>query len=314
VRATIAPVTDISLVQDATTSPAASPPASQPMLASDEVVAPDAVLAAAVDVARAAAVETAGVDQVGEHDGVAADGERIVTHFFASTDRAYVGWRWAVTLARAPRSKTATVDEVVLLPGPGSLLAPEWVPWSRRLQAGDLGVGDVLPTAAEDERLVPGYAALPPHGEGAETLDDDEADADFLALVDELWLGRPRVLSIEGRELAAQRWYDADQGPSAPIARAAELPCASCGFLVLLRGALSRAFGVCANEFAPDDGRVVSFDHGCGAHSEALVVHTAPVAPELPAVSDVDEPVEPVEALVEPVAERDVESVEPEAD
>jgi hypothetical protein len=29
-------------------------------------------------------------------------------------------------------------------------------------------------------------------------------------------------------------------------------------------------FGVCANEYAPDDGRVVSLDHGCGAHSEAL--------------------------------------------
>ena len=28
-------------------------------------------------------------------------------------------------------------------------------------------------------------------------------------------------------------------------------------------------FGVCANEFANDDGRVVALDHGCGAHSEA---------------------------------------------
>ena len=38
-------------------------------------------------------------------------------------------------------------------------------------------------------------------------------------------------------------------------------------------GPLGRVFGVCANEFAPDDGRVVSLDHGCGAHSEAA---TAP--------------------------------------
>ena len=29
-----------------------------------------------------------------------------------------------------------------------------------------------------------------------------------------------------------------------------------------------RSFGVCANGDANDDGRVVSFDHGCGAHSE----------------------------------------------
>ena len=44
-----------------------------------------------------------------------------------------------------------------------------------------------------------------------------------------------------------------------------------------MRGALSRVFGVCANEYAPDDGRVVSFDHGCGAHSEALVAQTEPL-------------------------------------
>jgi hypothetical protein len=30
---------------------------------------------------------------------------------------------------------------------------------------------------------------------------------------------------------------------------------------------------VCANEWSPDDGKVVSFDHGCGAHSETGVTH-----------------------------------------
>lgn len=230
----------------------------------------DAAGAAAVDLARAAAVEVAGADLVGAHLGVEPEGERIVTHYFASTDHAYVGWRWAVTVVRPPRSKAVTVDEVVLLPGAGALLAPSWVPWSERLQAGDLGVGDVLPTAAEDERLTPGYSDVFPHDDP----DDEGAAADQLAA--DLWLGRPRVLSLLGREEAAQRWYDGDHGPHAAIARAAELSCATCGFLVLMRGALSGVFGVCANEFAPDDGRVVSFDHGCGAHSEALVIHTAP--------------------------------------
>jgi hypothetical protein len=28
---------------------------------------------------------------------------------------------------------------------------------------------------------------------------------------------------------------------------------------------------VCANAIAPDDARVVSVDHGCGAHSEATI-------------------------------------------
>jgi hypothetical protein len=194
---------------------------------------------------------------------------------------------------RPPRLKTVTVDEVVLLPGPGALLAPDWVPWSERLQAGDLGVGDVLPTAADDERLVPGYAGLGPH---------DEADADVVdALVEDLWLGRRRVLSLHGREEAAERWYDGDHGPQAAIARAADMKCGSCGFLVLMRGALGRVFGVCANEYAPDDGRVVSFDHGCGAHSEALVVHTGPRADEgAPEELTAETPQESTDQVLEP--------------
>jgi hypothetical protein len=52
----------------------------------------------------------------------------------------------------------------------------------------------------------------------------------------------------------------------------------TCGFLVRLEGSLGRVFGVCANEFAPDDGRVVSLDHGCGAHSEAATPGAAPGA------------------------------------
>ena len=260
---------------------------------------PDAVCAAAVDLAQQAAQAVAGPSLVGVHVEVEADDERIVTHFFACTDRAYTDWRWAVTVVRAPRSKTVTVDEVVLLPGPTALMAPAWVPWSERLQAGDLGIGDVLPTAADDERLLPGYAGIGPH--------DDVDDVDTLdALVHELWLGRPRVLSEFGRLEAAQRWYDGEHGPAAPIARAAELACASCGFFVLMRGALSRVFGVCANEYAPDDGRVVSFDHGCGAHSEALVVQVGPMSDE-PAAVDSAEPV--VAEL--PVADLDADDVEP---
>ena len=256
----------------------------------EPALTPDALCAAAVDLARAAAQAVADHQLVGEHAGVEADAERIVTHFFACTDRAYTAWRWAVTVVRAPRSKTVTVDEVVLLPGPGALLAPAWVPWSERLLAGDLGVGDVLPTAADDERLVPGYVGIGAHDE---TDDVDTIDA----LVNELWLGRPRVLSEVGRLEAAERWYEGDRGPEAPIARAADLHCASCGFLALMRGALSRVFGVCANEYAPDDGHVVSFDHGCGAHSEALVAQTEPL--RTPDAIDLDDPENPDELVVD---------------
>jgi len=221
----------------------------------------DAVLSGAVDIARAAAEELAEPGHVGEPLGTEPDGERLVTHYFDCLNPAYRGWRWAVTLTRVSRSKTVTVAEAVLLPGSDALLSPEWVPWSERLRPGDLGVGDLLPTREDDERLMPGHTAT-------------GSDADELA-VWELGLGRARVLSPIGRDDAVDRWYSGDHGPHAPIAEVAPARCASCGFLSLLAGSLRRLFGVCTNAYSPSDGRVVSFDHGCGAHSEVAVIPAA---------------------------------------
>jgi hypothetical protein len=220
---------------------------------------PDAVGVGAVDVARDALVELVGAVDVGEHLGYASEDERVTTHYFACLRAGYRGWRWSVTVARAARQKHVTVDEIVLLPGDDAMVAPEWVPWRERIQPGDLGPGDLLPTDEDDPRLVPGYLA------------DDEAidDESVREVADEVGLGRSRVLSLEGRDLAAQRWYDGSHGPEAPIAQSAPAPCSTCGFLVRMAGPLSQVFGVCANAYANDDGRVVSFDHGCGAHSEA---------------------------------------------
>jgi hypothetical protein len=227
-------------------------------------VKPDTVGVQAVDAARAALVDLVDAADVGEHLGHQAEQERVVTHFFACLRAGYRGWRWAVTVARAPRLKTVTVDEVVLLPGDEAIVAPQWVPYRDRIKPGDLSPGDLLPTEEDDPRLVPGYLA----GDGDD--DDEDLDADtYLEVADELALGRSRVLSLEGRELAAQRWYDGSHGPDSPIAQSAPANCGSCGFLVRMAGPLSRVFGVCANAYANDDGRVVSFDHGCGAHSEA---------------------------------------------
>jgi hypothetical protein len=227
------------------------------------------VCAAAVDVARAAAQEMAGPGQVGEHLGATAEGDRLVAHAFASLVPGYRGWRWVVTLARASRAKAVTVNESVLLPGDDALRPPPWIPWNERLRPGDLGVGDLLPAAPDDPRLEPGWAPKDigddATGEGADT---EGADA---AVEWELGLGRVRVLSSIGRDDAVDRWYSGAHGPDSPIAVAAPAPCSTCGFLVPIAGILRRMFGVCANEYSPSDGHVVSVDHGCGAHSEAVV-------------------------------------------
>jgi hypothetical protein len=166
---------------------------------------------------------------------------------------------WAVTVAKIDDQSEATICDVVLLPGNKALLAPNWVPYSQRIQPGDLGIGDVVPTEADDERLTQTYAALP----GEEELDNTQ--------IFEFGLTRARVISIIGRDLASKRWYDGDRGPRAPIAQAAPKPCSSCGFFIPIAGSLGGAFGVCSNAISPEDARVVSFDHGCGAHSEALI-------------------------------------------
>ncbi|WP_413455598.1 DUF3027 domain-containing protein [Glutamicibacter sp. FR1] len=95
----------------------------------------DTTLAEAVNAARDALAEIAGASEVGEHLGVTAEGERLVTHRFVSQKTGYQGWTWFATLARVPRakSKDLTVCEVGIIAGEQSLLAPAWVPWADRL-------------------------------------------------------------------------------------------------------------------------------------------------------------------------------------
>ena len=267
---------------------------------------PDRLCAEAVDLARAAAEEAAAPGVVGEHSGLVSEGDRVVTHFFECKELGYRGWRWAVTVARASRAKVVTLDEVVLLPGPDALLAPEWVPWSERLRPGDLGPGDLLPTDQDDLRLEPGYTGedQPPADsavseEMAELAEAEDADVSpgtpavqptvptrgsIASVAEELGLRRARVLSRYGLHSAADRWEEAF-GPKTPMAQAAPATCLTCGFLAPIGGSLGQAFGVCANEFAPADGRVVSLAYGCGGHSEAAVMPKPP-QPAAPVVDE----------------------------
>lgn len=234
----------------------------------------DTVLVGAVDVARAAAEEVADTTaEVGEHLGTSAQADRLISHHFACTLRGYRGWHWIVTLARVPRGKVATVCEVDLLPGAEAVLAPDWLPWDQRLRPGDVGPGDVLPFRADDPRLEPGFEKT-----GDPAIDE--------VAIDELALARARVLSPAGRDAAAQRWYDGEHGPETRSARASAQSCGSCGFLELLQGSLGQVFGVCTNEWSPDDGTVVAMNHGCGAHSETDTPDRPSEWPEPSAIID----------------------------
>ncbi|NDE53161.1 MAG: DUF3027 domain-containing protein [Actinobacteria bacterium] len=213
----------------------------------------------ASEIARAAALEDAKNEKfVGSQVSVESDDDHVATYLFEALLPGYVGWRWAVTVAKLDGDSAPTICDVVLLPGTDALLAPEWIPYSERITAEDVGVGTIVPTAADDARLVPASAVLPA---------DEELDLHELF---ELGAGRLRVLSIEGRDQAAKRWIEGDRGPNAPIAQYAPKNCGSCGFYLPIAGSFRQAFGVCANAISPEDARVVSVNHGCGAHSEAI--------------------------------------------
>jgi hypothetical protein len=214
-----------------------------------------------LELARSAAIADAGNPElVGADVSVEIDDDgRVETYLFEANLAGYKGWRWCVTIAIVDKKSEPTICDVVVLPGPDALLAPEWIAYRDRIQPGDVGVGDIVPSSLDDTRLVPSVHSL---------IADEELDA---MQVFDLGLGRARVMSIEGRDQASKRWYESDRGPQSPIAQAAPKPCSSCAFFLPIAGSLRASFGVCANAISPEDARVVSVDHGCGAHSEATL-------------------------------------------
>jgi hypothetical protein len=247
-----------------------------------------AVLTGAVDAARAAVVEFAGAEAVGDYLGVSYADPNAATHRFLAHLPGYQGWQWAAVVAAYPGAEHATISELVLVPGPTALLAPEWVPWEQRVRPGDLSPGDLLAPVADDPRLVPGYTAS-----GDPQVDETAA---------EVGLGRRSVMSSWGRSEAAERWHTGDYGPDSPMARSTKRVCRDCGFFLPLAGSLGAMFGVCGNELSAD-GHVVDKQYGCGAHSDtpaAAGTGSPMYEPYDDGVLDMTE--KPTEATAEPTA------------
>jgi hypothetical protein len=82
--------------------------------------------------AKSAAAETAPRDSVGPFIDSVDEGDSVFTYRFECKLKGYRDWRWSVVIF-APDNQQPTVSEVLLMPGEGSLIAPDWVPWSERL-------------------------------------------------------------------------------------------------------------------------------------------------------------------------------------
>jgi len=118
--------------------------------------------------ARTALLEVTPESTVGAPAGTVDEGDGVVSVLFANRMPGYPGWRWTVSIAQV-EGDDPTVLEVELMPGDGSLLAPDWVPWSERLaeyRAGqDAEHGD---DADEDDE-----------SDDEDDADDDDEDADY---------------------------------------------------------------------------------------------------------------------------------------
>lgn len=209
------------------------------------------------ELARAVALDVADdASHVGGFVSATDIGNGVTDFRFACEITGYEGWQWSVTLYHDVDAGRWTVDESSLIPTDSALRPPAWVPWKDRLEPTDLSPTDSIGTDPDDPRLEEGDVA-------ASSLPDVEEARETLAL------SRRHVLSPLGRAQTAKRWYEGPRGPKSLSTRtAAGNPCSTCGFCVPLTGELGTMFGVCANKWSPDDGRVVSLDHGCGEHSE----------------------------------------------
>jgi hypothetical protein len=134
-----------------------------------------------------AAVEASSRNAVGFFIEYVEEDEGVVTYLFEGKLKGYVGWRWSVSVYQPADGEAATISEVLLVPGPESLVAPDWVPWSERL-------ADYKALQAELEA----QAAL--EAEEGEEAEDDEDDE----IVDE-------VDEVEVSEIEADIEADEDE-------------------------------------------------------------------------------------------------------
>lgn len=252
-------------------------------------------------IAQAVAIEVADEDsQVGDFVEAIVLGDNVTDFRFETRVRGYEGWQWSVTLYHDVELDHWTVNESSLVPTDKALRPPEWIPWKDRLEPTDLAVTDSIGTDPDDPRMEKGFRKVEPAEQGekvssdAESVettdagDNAETDADGVGgsqdesaaasvtseedideAVEEFDLSRRHVLTPLGRSQTAKRWYEGPRGPKSLSTKTSDgNPCSTCGFFIPLKGELNLLFGVCANKWSPDDGRVVSIDHGCGEHSE----------------------------------------------
>jgi hypothetical protein len=123
------------------------------------------------ELARGALLEVTDARSVGPLVSETDEGDGVVSLRFESNLPGYLGWKWTVSVAKVGDAEP-TVLESELMPGDGALLAPEWVPWSDRLD--EYNAGRAAAEGADEDDLED------------EDLEDDDLEDEDLELEDDL--------------------------------------------------------------------------------------------------------------------------------
>ena len=162
------------------------------------------------DFAREALIAATSKSKVGKFIEVIEEGDGLASYLFENNQKGYVGWRWSVTIFQAD-SAEPTVSEIVLMPGPDSLVAPDWVPWSERL-------ADYKALQLELEKQAALDAEDAEDSEEDTDTDSDESDSDeeeveAEAVVEEATQDESAVANLEEGEDAENDSEDTGRKP-----------------------------------------------------------------------------------------------------
>lgn len=105
------------------------------------------------EIARAGLLEITPASTIGDAAGEIDEGDGVISYQFETLMDGYPGWKWTVSVAQVDDSEP-TVLETELIPAEGALLAPEWVPWSDRMddyRAAQIALGEVVEDDESDD-------------------------------------------------------------------------------------------------------------------------------------------------------------------
>ncbi|WP_022877426.1 DUF3027 domain-containing protein [Microbacterium sp. B19] len=129
------------------------------------------------DLALSALREITPADTIGPPAGHVVEADDVVSLRFHTRLAGYPGWHWTVTIAVVEDSEP-TVLEAELLPGEGALLAPDWVPWAKRLAEYQAAQAAAAAAGEESDDDLDDQDDLDDEDDDLDDESDDEDDSD----------------------------------------------------------------------------------------------------------------------------------------